>query len=38
MDLRFGTLTQPSFLATAIVSPRLQVIRSWFSFGVTRPQ
>ena len=38
MDLRFGTPARPAFVATAIVSDRLQVIRSWFSFGAARPR
>lgn len=33
MDLRFGDPLQPSFVATALVDARLQVVRSWFQFG-----
>jgi inner membrane protein len=38
MDMRFGTPAQPGFVVTAIVNSRLQVIRSWFSFGAVRPR
>jgi len=37
MDMRFGTPAQPGFVATAEVDNRLQVIRSWFTFGAARP-
>lgn len=38
MDLRFGTPAHPGFLATAEVTNRMQVIRSWFAFVPgTRP-
>jgi inner membrane protein len=37
MDMRFGSPGQPGFLATADVNGRLQVIRSWFTFGAARP-
>jgi inner membrane protein len=37
MDMRFGTPAQPGFVAIADVNARLQVIRSWFSFGAARP-
>ena len=33
MDMRFGTPSQPRFVATADVNNRLQVTRSWFTFG-----
>jgi inner membrane protein len=33
MDMRFGTPAQPAFVVTAIVNNRLQVIRSWFTYG-----
>jgi hypothetical protein len=33
VDLRFGTPLQPGFLATAEVNSRLQVTRSWFTYG-----
>jgi inner membrane protein len=38
MDMRFGSPTQPGFVATADVNNRLQVVRAWFSFGVARPR
>jgi len=38
MDMRFGTPTNPSFFAAADVNNRLQVVRSWFSFGAARPR
>jgi len=38
MDMRFGTPAQPAFVAAADVNNRLQVIRSWFSFGAARPR
>jgi len=37
LDLRFGTPAHPAFVATAIVSDRLQAIDSWFSFSGARP-
>jgi inner membrane protein len=37
MDMRFGSPGQPGFLATADVNGRLQVVRSWFTFGAARP-
>jgi inner membrane protein len=37
-DLRFGTPAHPGFVATAIVTTRLQVIREWFQFGSLRPR
>jgi inner membrane protein len=38
MDMRFGTPTQPGFVAVADVNDRLQVVRAWFSFGAARPR
>ena len=38
MDMRFGTPAQPGFVATAEVDNRLQVIRTWFTFGAARPR
>jgi inner membrane protein len=38
MDLRFGSPLTPSFVATAVVNSRLQVVRSWFIFGAARPR
>jgi inner membrane protein len=38
IDMRFGTPAQPAFVATAVVSGRLQIIQSWFSFGAARPR
>jgi inner membrane protein len=32
MDLRFGTPRAPRFVASAILSSRLDVLRAWFSF------
>lgn len=37
IDMRFGSPAQPRFVATADVNSRLQVIRSWFSFGAVGP-
>jgi inner membrane protein len=37
-DLRFGIPAHPAFLATALVTNRQQVIRSWFQFGRLRPR
>jgi inner membrane protein len=37
-DLRFGTPARPGFVATAIVSRRLEVLRAWFQFGPLRPR
>lgn len=37
-DMRFGTPAQPRFVVTAIVDKRMQVARSWFSFGPLRPR
>jgi inner membrane protein len=38
MDLRFGTPSRPGFVATAILSGRLELVRSWFSFGAAPPR
>jgi inner membrane protein len=38
MDMRFGSPLQPAFVATAVVDARLQVLRSWFTFGSARPR
>jgi inner membrane protein len=38
MDLRFGSPLNPGFVATAIVNSRMEVMRSWFAYGVTRPR
>jgi inner membrane protein len=38
MDMRFGTPTQPGFIATADLNSRLQVMRSGFAFGAIRPR
>jgi inner membrane protein len=38
LDMRFGTPAQPAFVATAILGPRLEVIRAWFGFGAARPR
>ena len=36
MDMRFGTPPEPAFVATAIVSNRLEVLQSWFRIGAVR--
>jgi inner membrane protein len=38
MDLRFGSPVNPGFIATAVVNSRLQVVRSWFTFGAAKPR
>ena len=38
LDMRFGTPAQPGFVALADVNNRLQVVRSWFTFGAARPR
>ena len=38
MDLRFGSPMSPGFVATAILSSRLAVMRAWFTFGGARPR
>ncbi|MGA2740644.1 MAG: metal-dependent hydrolase [Bryobacteraceae bacterium] len=38
MDMRFGTPAQPAFVAMADVDNRLQIVRSWFTFGAVRPR
>jgi inner membrane protein len=38
MDLRFGTPRHPAFVASAVLSARLEVLRSWFTFGQARPK
>jgi inner membrane protein len=38
MDLRFGSPLRPGFVATAIVNSRLQVVRTWFTFGAAKPR
>ena len=38
MDLRFGTPLSPGFVATAVVNSRLQVVRTWFTFGAAKPR
>ena len=37
MDMRFGTPSQPGFVAAADLNNRMQVVRSWFTFGAARP-
>jgi inner membrane protein len=37
MDMRFGTPSQPGFVAAADVDNRMRVVRSWFTFGAARP-
>jgi inner membrane protein len=37
LDMRFGSPAQPRFVATADLNNRLQVMRSWFSFGPLGP-
>lgn len=32
-DLRFGPPSAPAFVATAILDPRLEPVRSWFQYG-----
>jgi inner membrane protein len=38
IDLRFGTPQRPSFIATAVVNERRQVVRAWFQFGAPAPR
>jgi inner membrane protein len=38
MDMRFGTPVRPAFVATAVVSGKMQVVRAWFSYGAARPR
>lgn len=38
MDLRFGTPARPAFVATAILTSRLDVVRAWYSFGAAAPR
>ncbi len=38
LDLRFGTPAEPGFVATADLNNRMQVVRSWFTFGAARPR
>ncbi|MFB3827847.1 MAG: metal-dependent hydrolase [Bryobacteraceae bacterium] len=37
-DLRFGTPEAPAFIASAVLSPRLEPVRSWFAFGRAGPR
>jgi inner membrane protein len=34
-DLRFGPPNAPAFVATAILDARLQLVRSWFQYGIS---
>ena len=38
MDLRFGDPAETGFMAGAILDSRMQVVRSWFTFGRARPR
>jgi inner membrane protein len=38
MDLRFGNPRAPGFVAVAILTSRLEVLRSWFTFGAAKPR
>jgi inner membrane protein len=38
MDLRFGNPRAPGFVAEAILTSRLEVVRAWFTFGAARPR
>jgi|SRR5581483_4688388 len=38
MDLRFGSPQQPGFLAGAVLTSRLDVVRTWFTFGAAKPR
>jgi inner membrane protein len=38
MDLRFGTPSEPSFVATAIVDSQQRALRAWFTFGAAKPR
>lgn len=38
MDLRFGTPLEPAFVCIAILDARLQVVRTWFTFGKALPR
>ena len=33
-DLRFGSLSAPAFMATAILDARLEPVRAWFQWGI----
>ena len=38
LDMRFGTPLAPGFVVSALVSARLEVLRTWFQFGAARPR
>jgi inner membrane protein len=38
MDLRFGNPQDPGFVAGAILTQRLEVVRTWFTFGAAKPR
>ena len=38
MDLRFGSPQSPGFLATAVLTSRLEVVRTSFTFGAAKPR
>jgi inner membrane protein len=38
MDLRFGSPQAPAFVARAILTSQLDVVRTWFTFGAARPR
>jgi len=38
MDLRFGSPQAPGFVAGAVLTARLDVVRTWFTFGAAKPR
>jgi inner membrane protein len=38
MDLRFGSPQAPGFVARAVLTSRLEVVRTWFTFGAAKPR
>jgi hypothetical protein len=36
LDLRFGTPLAPGFMASALLDARLQPVRTWFQWGISR--
>jgi inner membrane protein len=38
MDLRFGSPQAPGFVAGAVLTARLEVVRTWFTFDAAKPR
>jgi len=38
LDMRFGTPLAPGFLAGAVLDSKLQVVKTFFTFGAVRPR